>query len=84
MVTVDITADPRVFVLVEKEVAEGGTRLVDSGEVTCTCTCKCVLQVCSFKIIMLNNFLLPLYLVLQLLTLFRWFRFDDLGLAHAL
>ena len=33
MVSVAVAADPRVLVLVE----EGGTRLVDSGEITCTC-----------------------------------------------
>ena len=32
-----VTVAPRVLVLVEKEVAEDGTRLVDRGEVTCTC-----------------------------------------------
>ena len=41
MVTVDVIADPRVLMLVKKEVAEDGTRPVDSGEVTCTCACEC-------------------------------------------
>ena len=36
-VTVDVTADPKVLVLVEKGVARSGNRLVDSGDISCKC-----------------------------------------------